>query len=699
MPAEAGIAAPPATLRTSVTAGSETVLRDPERLAALRRTALLDTPADEAFDRLARLAARLLRAPVALVSLVDENRQFLKSCIGLGEPWSTRRETPLSHSFCQHAVAGREAFVVEDARVHPLVSENLAIGDLGVIAYAGVPLVTSDGHAIGTLCVIDHEPRRWPPDDLAALADLAAAVVTEIELRAAVAEGAEGDRRRALLLEAGPLLAHSLDEQETLERLAGLVVPRLADWCAVKTLDASARLAAFAVAHGDEEKEAAIRTFLDRYVAQADHPAGDFVAEGVPLLIEAVGDEFLDALTENADTLAFLRSLELRSVIVVPLRARGRALGVLVLVRSGSADPFGDSELHLADLIAQRAALAIDNARLFFGLDAERRRLRRVLEGMHEGVVTVDRDLVVRFANGAARGIHGFDRLETDELLPDPWPNLSLRAFAAKLFGEDARALHCEHAPAANAGYSVVGLPAHLSEEAVLVFTDLGEVSRREQAERDFVSNAAHELRTPLTAISSAIEVLQSGAKEIPADRDMFLDDIEREAGRLRRLTRGLLLLAEIEAQKEPPAVEEVDIAVLLHEIAGGMHVRDGVAVEVDCEPGLTAVTNPDLAAQALASVAANAAKYTLAGRISLSASVDETSTTLAVSDTGPGIAPETRARLFDRFFRNGDRDRDGFGLGLSIARQAVASLGGDIDVQSAAEGGTIVELRLPAQR
>ena len=80
----------------------------PARLAALQAVALLDTPTEEAFDRLSRLAARFLNAPVALVSLVDANRQFFKSCVGLPEPWRSRRETPLSHSFCQHnRIAGQ----------------------------------------------------------------------------------------------------------------------------------------------------------------------------------------------------------------------------------------------------------------------------------------------------------------------------------------------------------------------------------------------------------------------------------------------------------------------------------------------------------------------------------------------------------------------------------------------------------------
>ena len=98
------------------------VLPDAGRLAAVRRLGLLDGPADPALDRLTRLAARLLRAPVALVSLVDADRQFFASSVGLPEPWATARQTPLTHSFCQHVVATGDVLAVDDATL--LVTTN-----------------------------------------------------------------------------------------------------------------------------------------------------------------------------------------------------------------------------------------------------------------------------------------------------------------------------------------------------------------------------------------------------------------------------------------------------------------------------------------------------------------------------------------------------------------------------------------------
>ena len=165
--------------------GGDTAVLAPERLAELHSTRLLDSPPEESFDRLTRLTATVLNVPIALVSLVDSDRQFFKSCLGLPQPWAAQRQTPLSHSFCQHVVESRRPLVVSDAREHPLLRDNPAIRDLGVIAYAGAPLITPDGNVLGTLCAIDHQPRHWTPEQVEILCNLAGSVLSEIQLHAA----------------------------------------------------------------------------------------------------------------------------------------------------------------------------------------------------------------------------------------------------------------------------------------------------------------------------------------------------------------------------------------------------------------------------------------------------------------------------------------------------------------------------------
>ncbi len=168
-------------------------LEDPARLAALAGAGLLDAPAQEPFDRLTRLAARIVRAPIALMTLVDCERQFCVSAVG--DPSAANRVGELSHSLCRFVVESAEALVVDDLRRHPRLQSHPALQELGVVGYAGVPVVTADGHVLGAFCVAAREPRAWSDDDVAALQDLSAAAATEIDLRRAIGDMDDQHRR------------------------------------------------------------------------------------------------------------------------------------------------------------------------------------------------------------------------------------------------------------------------------------------------------------------------------------------------------------------------------------------------------------------------------------------------------------------------------------------------------------------------
>ena len=164
------------------------VIANEARLEALRRTSLLDSPPEEAFDRLTRLATAVLHVPVALVSLVDSDRQFFKSQCGLSEPLASLRQTPLTNSFCKHVVGSREPLVVADARRDPLFRQSVGASDVEVIAYAGVPLITSEGYALGTFCIVDRQPHDWTEEEIGILRVLATSAMSEIELQRVVGE-------------------------------------------------------------------------------------------------------------------------------------------------------------------------------------------------------------------------------------------------------------------------------------------------------------------------------------------------------------------------------------------------------------------------------------------------------------------------------------------------------------------------------
>jgi diguanylate cyclase (GGDEF)-like protein len=167
-------------------------------LRALESNAVLDAAPAATLDRLTRMASRLLGAPVAIISLVDSHRRLFESAMELEEPWATERETRLADSFCQHPAQQRARLIVEDTREHPTLRDDLAVRDLGVIAYAGVPLFI-EGEPVGAICVVDHHPRRWQLHEVRLLDDLAQSVTSEIRLRIAlVAEAAHRQQAEEL---------------------------------------------------------------------------------------------------------------------------------------------------------------------------------------------------------------------------------------------------------------------------------------------------------------------------------------------------------------------------------------------------------------------------------------------------------------------------------------------------------------------
>ncbi len=253
---------------------------------------------------------------------------------------------------------------------------------------------------------------------------------------------------------------------------------------------------------------------------------------------------------------------------------------------------------ELGELAETVEAMRVQLDRSFSRLESERDRLQRLLERLHEGVLTVDPDGHVGVANPAAAVMLGASVLNPGSELPNPWAELDLRALARMLCADCAMPVETRVSQSNGAVYSIVGIPAgEPGAHCVLVFADITERERREAAEREFVANAAHELRTPITAITGAVEVLRSGAAEDPVALDRFLQHIERESTRLGRLTRSLLALARAQTGEEPLALCAVDLPMLLDEVTRGLGYDDSGTI---CRDGTDVhfLGHPDLAYQ-----------------------------------------------------------------------------------------------------
>ncbi|MCW2833685.1 MAG: hypothetical protein JWN68_1638 [Nocardioides sp.] len=181
-------------------------ISDPRRLRRLVETGLLDVRKDPSLDRLTRLAASFLGAPVSTVSLVADGHQVYPGAFGLPDEVDTPRHMPLSHSFCQYVVINDAPLIVEDVREHPVLSISPSVQQFGVLAYAGVPLHDPDGVVLGSLCVVQRRVVRWTPEQIATLHDLAASVETDLALRL---RNRDVERARARLAQAIDGAAHT----------------------------------------------------------------------------------------------------------------------------------------------------------------------------------------------------------------------------------------------------------------------------------------------------------------------------------------------------------------------------------------------------------------------------------------------------------------------------------------------------------
>jgi signal transduction histidine kinase len=228
------------------------------------------------------------------------------------------------------------------------------------------------------------------------------------------------------------------------------------------------------------------------------------------------------------------------------------------------------------------------------------------------------------------------------------------------------------------------------------MFEDVTEQEHHDKVLREFLRNAAHQLRTPLTGIAAAIEVLQAGAKNVPAERDRFLEHVEAHSQRLIRIARGLLVLARAQSG-EPLRLEFVELQPLLQELATQATPRAGVELVIDCDPLLAALAERDLAHEALAAIVENAVSHTHEGAIRLKAQESNGSVAISVTDSGGGVLPEHRERIFEPFYRPATSG-EGFGLGLAIAAQAVRAMDGELEVDEV-EGGARFTMRLPSAR
>ncbi len=523
---------------------------------------------------------------------------------------------------------------------------------------------------------------------------------TDIEERK-VREG-----RQQFLADAGSVLGSSLDYEQTLADVARLAVPRVADWCTVDIF-VDGKLERLALEHADPLKLALARELEQPMLAAASAAGARAIRSHDPVLVPELDEHALATFGFDASQLEIARALAPRSYVTVPLVARGEVFGAISLVTAESGRVYGDDDLKLAVELAQHAAAAIDNARLF--RESERRgRASRVLEAVGDGVVLIDRIGVIRLWNAAAATITGLPEADVlgkkIEDVVDRWHEIAALVPVASKPGEPVRA---ETVPVefGNRELWISGSGVGFEEGVVYAFRDLTEERALEEMKAEFVATVSHELRTPLAAIYGSAQTIRRTDIELdPEIQDQLLSVIASESDRLGTIVNDLLVAGRLDAGQLPVTVERCDPVELAGTVleAARTHLPETVDLELRVQKKLPdVVADPGQLRQVLVNLVDNAIKYSPeGGPVAVSIANGEGRIRFSISDSGLGIPASEHRRIFEKFYRldpDMTRGIGGTGLGLYICRELVRRMDGKIWVESVHGKGSTFVVELPA--
>ena len=525
--------------------------------------------------------------------------------------------------------------------------------------------------------------------------------VTDREQARAAAEAA-GERLR-VLAEASQQLASSLDHESTLANLADLLVPRFADWYAVDVADGD-RFRRIAVVHKDPRKAKWAERSMTLFAPEPGELEGTarVVRTGEAVLYREIDDELLTASTLGPEHHETLNRLGMASAMCVPLTAGGRTFGALMLVSSDPNRLFDEDDLDFAKHLGRRAAVAVDNARLY--REAERRaRAALVVEHVADGVVLVNNDGVIRLWNPAAEHITG---LSAADALGRPAADVFAEWSSIEALSQTAELRASTQAVTVNGRelwLSITGVG--FGSGSVYAFRDLTEERAVETLKADFVSTISHELRTPLAAIyGSALTLRRDDVQLGEPQRLGLLEVIASESDRLARIVNDVLWVSRLESEGLRPRIEPCDPIALAAGVVEAARQYTPPSIKLDLaapKRGLPQIAaDPDKVRQVLTNLVDNAIKYSPdGGCVSVKAAKAGRNIRFSISDEGLGVPPAEHRRIFEKFYRldpDLTRGVGGTGLGLYISRELLERMDGRIWVESSGQGGSTFVAELP---
>ena len=534
---------------------------------------------------------------------------------------------------------------------------------------------------------------RWHLGRAIAIRDDAGEIVFWIGTATDIHDRKLIEDQRAFIIAAGDELSRTLDYRESLRRVAELAATEFADWCSVHMVESDGSIAQVALAHRDPAQITFARELQERYPPEPDAPTGApaVIRRGEAELVPEIPERLLRAAATDELHYDLLAQLGLCSYICAPLKGRDAVLGAITLVSATPGRRFGADELKLAEELARRAAMAIENARLYRDSE-ERAQAARVLASIGDGVLLVDRDGRVRLWNAAAERITG---LEADDALghrlADIVPGWNTGTVPLEL---DDRELWLDVSAVA------------IEDGTVYAFRDLTHERALEAMRQDIVATVSHELRTPLAAIYGASLTLRRDDVELEEQLRMkLLEVIAEESGKLSEIVNDLLLASQLDSGKLKANVEACDPReIAASEVAAARtHLPANIELQLNAPVELPHVAaDAGQLRQVLSNLIENAIKYSPAGGgVVLELEPREHFVRFSVRDSGLGVPREEQARIFEKFYRL-DPDMThgigGTGLGLYICRELVRRVDGRIWVESDGRTGSTFVVEIPRE-
>lgn len=634
------------------------------------------------------------------VRAADSRKQELLDVLHRDYPPVVGSGQPAGQALARGGTVHFPAFTPESLRATTLDDRHFELmQELDPRSAIAVALA-AHGRVLGALTFAWSESgRQYEESDTILAEELASRAALAIVNAQFYRSELDAQRRIGFIVEASDVLASSLDYDATLSALARLAVPRLGDWCVIYIVGPGGSIERRAVEHAGGRQDV-VRAILEAHPLRPDAPVGvpQVIRTGVSELTELSSPVDVAADVDAPEELAgALAEVKVHSTMCVPLIARRRTIGAILFVSAESHRVFGEADLRLAEELAARAAVAVDNSRLFNEAE-QRAEAAEALDSIVDGVFRVDGRGAIRIWNAGAEAITGMRAADVrgrdaGEVF-DGWEQIASDAGSTPHTAPvtiDGRELWL----------SISGVPS--SDGTAYAFRDVTADRQLDRMKSDFVATVSHELRTPLAAVYGAAVTLAerdfAGKEEL--QRSLVVQ-IAEQAERLSTIVDDILFVGKLEAgglRLEPAVVDPVEIA---RAAVAAARVRDDSAVvELDAAgPVPPLETDAGRLRQVLDNLLDNAIKYSPdGGAVVLRVDVDPRWTRFAVADNGVGIPAAEQSRIFEKFYRldpHQTRGVNGTGLGLYVCRELVQRMEGRLSVTSTPGFGSTFVVELP---